>query len=118
MHDAWAPYWHYGCRHGPCNAHHLRELTAVAEQPGQAWATELRATLLAMKAHVAGAGAAAGGSDAFVARYRPCSPTATPPTRPPPACPRAAARAAPAEHGAQPADRLDRARGGGPGLPA
>ncbi|MFN8537225.1 MAG: transposase [Thermomicrobiales bacterium] len=61
-HDAWAPYWHYGCRHGPCNAHHLRELTAVAEQPGQAWATELRATRLAMKAHVAGAGAAAGGS--------------------------------------------------------
>ena len=71
IHDAWAPYWHYGCRHGLCNAHHLRELTAVAEQPGQAWATDLRATLLAMKAHVAGAGAAAGGvRDAFVARYR------------------------------------------------
>lgn len=31
IHDAWAPYWRYGCRHGLCNAHHLRELAALAE---------------------------------------------------------------------------------------
>lgn len=43
VHDGWAPYWHYPCRHGLCNAHHLRELAAVAEQPGQAWAAALRA---------------------------------------------------------------------------
>lgn len=71
IHDAWAPYWHYACRHGLCNAHHLRELTAVAEQPGQAWAADLRAVLLAMKARVAQEGVAVcGGRDAFVARYR------------------------------------------------
>jgi len=71
IHDAWAPYWHYACRHGLCNAHHLRELTAVAEQPGQTWATALRAVLLAMKAQVAQAGVAAGGTrDDFVVRYR------------------------------------------------
>ena len=71
IHDGWAPYWHYPCRHGLCNAHHLRELAAVAEQPGQGWATELQAVLLAMKAHVASEEAGAGGTrDDFVARYR------------------------------------------------
>lgn len=76
IHDAWAPYWHYGCRHGLCNAHQLRELTAIAEQPGQGWATRLHALLVAIKRHV-DHGRAAGqpGSppaacDAFVARYR------------------------------------------------
>ena len=76
IHDAWAPYWHYACRHGLCNAHHLRELTAIAEQPGQGWATQMKTLLVEIKAHVA-QGRAAGrvGSppaerDAFVARYR------------------------------------------------
>ncbi len=74
--DAWAPSWHYPCRHGLCNAHHLRELTAVAERPGQGWAEELRALLRAIRRHVE-AGRATGGTgsplverDAFVARYR------------------------------------------------
>lgn len=76
IHDAWAPYWHYACRHGLCNAHHLRELTAIAEQGGQAWAGTLRALLVAMKRHV-DHGRASGQTsgppaarDAFVARYR------------------------------------------------
>ena len=76
IHDGWAPYWHYRCRHGLCNAHHLRELAAVAEQPGQGWATELQALLVEMKRH-SDAGRAAGrrrsapaARDQFVARYR------------------------------------------------
>ena len=32
LHDGWAPYFNYGCEHGLCNAHHLRELTFVHEQ--------------------------------------------------------------------------------------
>ena len=76
LHDAWAPYWHYACRHGLCNAHHLRELVAVAEQAGQGWATTLKALLVEMKRHVDQGRAAARASsppaarDAFVARYR------------------------------------------------
>jgi transposase len=76
IHDGWAPYWHYPCAHALCNAHHLRELAAVAEQPGQGWAAALRALLVEIKAHVA-RGRAAGltasppeARDAFVARYR------------------------------------------------
>jgi transposase len=41
VHDGWSAYFGYGCAHALCNAHHLRELTAVAEQPGQEWATEM-----------------------------------------------------------------------------
>jgi transposase len=37
IHDAWSPYFDYSCEHGLCNAHHLRELTFVHEQLGQAW---------------------------------------------------------------------------------
>ena len=33
VHDAWAPYWQADCTHALCNAHHLRELTALVE-PG------------------------------------------------------------------------------------
>jgi transposase len=74
--DGWAPYWHYPCQHGLCNAHHLRELTAVAEQAGQDWATKMKALLVEIKGHVA-QGRAAGRTasppaarDAFVGRYR------------------------------------------------
>ena len=49
IHDAWAPYWHYACQHALCNAHHPRELTAAAEQPGQEWAATMRALLVEMK---------------------------------------------------------------------
>jgi len=45
VHDGWAPYRQYACRHALRTAHHLRELAWVEEQDGQAWAGAL-ATLL------------------------------------------------------------------------
>jgi transposase len=54
IHDHWAAYWAYGDDHGLCNAHHLRELTAVEERDADhAWASGLKALLLTMKAHIA-----------------------------------------------------------------
>jgi transposase len=39
VHDGWKAYAKYeDATHALCNAHHLRELTAVAEQEGQHWA--------------------------------------------------------------------------------
>ncbi len=53
VHDGWAAYWQEGpCQHALCNAHHLRELTFVAEQLGQAWAQELHDLLREIKAAV------------------------------------------------------------------
>jgi transposase len=46
IHDAWSPYAAYGCEHGLCNAHHLRELTYLVEREGQAWAAELMDVLV------------------------------------------------------------------------
>lgn len=46
VHDGWTSYWQYGqCAHALCNAHHLRELTFVAEQLGQGWAQDLKGVL-------------------------------------------------------------------------
>jgi len=46
VHDGWKPYFRYhGVVHGLCNAHHLRELTAAAEQPGQGWASDMATVL-------------------------------------------------------------------------
>lgn len=59
IHDAWASYWQANCQHSLCNAHLLRDLTAVAEQPGQRWASALHMLLRAMYRQV-GAGRAAG----------------------------------------------------------
>lgn len=52
VHDAWAPYLSYGGAYALCNAHLLRELTFLAEQTKQAWASELIGLLLAMKTAV------------------------------------------------------------------
>lgn len=52
IHDAWSAYFQYGCDHGLCNAHHLRELTFVQEQGGQAWAGDMKKLLLEIKARV------------------------------------------------------------------
>ena len=42
MHDAWSAYArYYGCKHLLCNAHHLRELTFLAEELGQIWAQRM-----------------------------------------------------------------------------
>ena len=49
LHDGWSAYRGYDCRHGLCNAHHLRELTAVFEQQQQAWAGQMKALLLEIK---------------------------------------------------------------------
>jgi transposase len=52
VHDAWSPYFRYGCDHALCNAHHLRELTYLVERERQTWAAELIALLLAAQAQV------------------------------------------------------------------
>lgn len=52
VHDNWAAYARYDCRHALCNVHHLRELTYLHEQFGQVWAGELKLFLLAVKAQV------------------------------------------------------------------
>ena len=49
VHDGWASYLHYGARHALCNAHHLRELTALYEQAGQEWASKMRHLLVEIK---------------------------------------------------------------------
>jgi transposase len=47
IHDGWSPYRHYETvTHALCNAHHLRELRAAAED-GQRWADELATLLVA-----------------------------------------------------------------------
>jgi transposase len=55
VHDGWSAYAGYDCRHALCNAHHLRELTFVAEQTPQPWATAMIDLLLKIKAAVAAA---------------------------------------------------------------
>lgn len=58
LHDGWSSYWAYSqCLHALCNAHHLRELTFVAEELGQLWAKALIKLLLDLKKEVAEAAA-------------------------------------------------------------
>lgn len=57
IHDGWKPYRELVCTHGLCNAHHLRELTYVFEQLGQAWAKCLIDLLVTACHEVAAAGA-------------------------------------------------------------
>ncbi|MCP4945243.1 MAG: IS66 family transposase, partial [Planctomycetaceae bacterium] len=38
VHDHWKSYFTFSCDHSLCNAHHLRELTYLAEQHQQVWA--------------------------------------------------------------------------------
>jgi transposase len=35
VHDGWSPYWRYEVAHALCGVHLLRELDAVADEPGQ-----------------------------------------------------------------------------------
>jgi transposase len=54
VHDGWTPYWHDGgCCHARCNVHLLRELTWIAEQVAQGWASDFKALLLEMRTAVA-----------------------------------------------------------------
>jgi transposase len=46
IHDHWKPYFTYLCKHGLCNAHHIRELTFAAEEDKQTWAVDMKSLLL------------------------------------------------------------------------
>jgi transposase len=77
VHDGLTAYRRYTrCRHALCNIHHLRELTFLEEQYHQAWAKQLKALLLEMKAAVDQARRTGlrhlpvAARDGFVARYR------------------------------------------------
>jgi len=49
VHDHWKSYFTFSCEHSLCNAHHLRELTYLAEQEKQAWAKPMIDLLLEAK---------------------------------------------------------------------
>jgi transposase len=76
IHDGWSPYAAYGCAHGLCNAHHLRELTYLWEREGQEWAAELIDVLVLAYRRVEEARAAgareldAATGEAIAAEYR------------------------------------------------
>lgn len=46
VHDGWKPYRDLACVHALCNAHHVRELTYVFEEMGQAWARHMKDLLV------------------------------------------------------------------------
>ncbi len=52
IHDFFKPYFSYECKHGLCNAHHLRELKFIEEEHGQEWAKHMANLLLAIKGQV------------------------------------------------------------------
>lgn len=56
IHDGWKPYRELSCQHGLCNAHHLRELTYLSEEMGQAWAKRLIDLLVEVCHEVTAAG--------------------------------------------------------------
>jgi transposase len=49
IHDFFKTYFSYDCKHGLCNAHHLRELKFIAEECKQTWAAHMSELLLAIK---------------------------------------------------------------------
>jgi transposase len=53
IHDFLSAYYQYqACDHGLCNVHHLRDLTAVAENDQQPWAARFKWFLLSAKQRV------------------------------------------------------------------
>jgi len=52
IHDGWKPYRSYDVVHALCNAHHLRELTAIGVVWDQGWANDLAALLVEAKTAV------------------------------------------------------------------
>lgn len=52
VHDGLTAYRQYDCAHALCNAHHLRELTAIEEHDKQPWATRMKELLREIKAQV------------------------------------------------------------------
>jgi transposase len=50
VHDGWAPYWRFEhATHALCGAHLLRELEAIANEPGQGWAAGMAELLVDSK---------------------------------------------------------------------
>jgi len=49
IHDFWKCYFHYLCKHGLCNAHHLRTLVYIYETEEAEWAKDITACLLEIK---------------------------------------------------------------------
>jgi transposase len=50
VHDGWSPYWRYSdIGHALCGAHLLRELEAIADEPGQGWAAGMAELLVDVK---------------------------------------------------------------------
>jgi len=53
IHDHWKPYYIYtACTHALCNAHHIRELQWVIDNPGYAWAKKMQDLLLKINEEV------------------------------------------------------------------
>jgi len=52
IHDDLPSYFQYGCKHGLCNAHHLRSLEFLLERYPQAWVKKLKDLLLEIQAAV------------------------------------------------------------------
>lgn len=71
IHDGWKPYRELRCKHGLCNAHHLRELTYVFEEFSQDWAGRMIELLLAAchAVNEQGAPLPAAQIESFRARY-------------------------------------------------
>ena len=76
VHDGLTAYRQFDCAHALCNAHHLRELTAIEEHDKQPWATHMKTLWGEIKAQVDTARAQGetrlddAGRAAFVARYQ------------------------------------------------
>jgi transposase len=64
VHDGWMPYKALQCQHALCNAHHLRELTYLLEELGQAWAGDM-IELLSHASHLDNANCADGQSPKY-----------------------------------------------------
>lgn len=57
VHDHWKTYYTYGaCMHALCNAHHIRELQWVIDNPGYAWAQDMQDLLLKINEAVKASG--------------------------------------------------------------
>ncbi len=52
VHDFWSSYLPYNCKHVICNAHLIRELTALSENLNQEWPSQIKELLLSIKKRV------------------------------------------------------------------